>query len=232
MAAPSITNTMTSGTTALAAEMNTNFQDLIDGVSDGTKDLTINQMTADSTVTMSGTTLAYASALTSSSDPIVNFQNTSKWTVNTITELDLAACQKIDMGGANIGVSISPDNNTLYPQAIPKAYGHSVVLGSGSCGAISTAGGAFNFAYSASSWDVSSMAIQFRTPMQDADYSIVANYHKRTGAEPQFGGIAHLTVISQTVSGFVVLALGVRGILMNFGDSGDSQVYFAVFGNQ
>ena len=46
MAAPSITNTFTSNTTALASEMNANFTDIIDGLSSGsTWDVVVSTLT-------------------------------------------------------------------------------------------------------------------------------------------------------------------------------------------
>lgn len=47
MAAPSVTYTFINGTSADAAQVNTNFTDLINGASDGTKDYTINDLTTN-----------------------------------------------------------------------------------------------------------------------------------------------------------------------------------------
>lgn len=54
MAAPSVTNTFVNSTTASATEVNTNFTDLINGASDGTKDYTINALTCAATATFNG----------------------------------------------------------------------------------------------------------------------------------------------------------------------------------
>lgn len=54
MAAPSVTYTFSNGTTASASEVNTNFTDIINGVSDGTKDLSINALTCAGTATLNG----------------------------------------------------------------------------------------------------------------------------------------------------------------------------------
>lgn len=51
MGAPSVTFTLTNGTTIKASDHNTNFQDLINGITDGTKDLTINSLVAAGGVT-------------------------------------------------------------------------------------------------------------------------------------------------------------------------------------
>jgi len=62
MAAPSVTNTFTNGTTADATEVNQNFTDIINGLTDGTEDLTISAITANGAATFNGTvTLGNAS---------------------------------------------------------------------------------------------------------------------------------------------------------------------------
>jgi hypothetical protein len=54
MAAPSVTYTFTNGTTADATQVNTNFTDLINGASDGTKDYTINTLTVNGAASFNG----------------------------------------------------------------------------------------------------------------------------------------------------------------------------------
>lgn len=224
MAAPTITNTMTSGNTALAAEINTNFQDLIDGISDGTKDLTINKLITDSTVTMSGTTTNL-----DATSHTIGFKNASKWTANTITELDLAACQKIDMGGTNIAQTITPDVNTLYPQTIPKAFARVSMKQLGfeeTTGLISVVGGSFNFNYSASSYQNATITVEFLTPMADSDYVVIL-----TGPQDPPSGPMHATVISQTVSNFIINYFDAAGAKVTMDGIGQD-CRFAVFGNQ
>lgn len=54
MAAPSVTWTFTNSTTADATQVNTNFTDLINGASDGTKDYTINALTCNGATVLKG----------------------------------------------------------------------------------------------------------------------------------------------------------------------------------
>lgn len=54
MAAPSYTYTLTNGTTADASQVTQNFTDILNGVSDGTKDLTISALTVGGTATLNG----------------------------------------------------------------------------------------------------------------------------------------------------------------------------------
>jgi hypothetical protein len=54
MAAPSLTFTLTNGSTADASQVMQNFNDLLNGVTDGTKDLSIAALTAAGTATLNG----------------------------------------------------------------------------------------------------------------------------------------------------------------------------------
>jgi hypothetical protein len=63
MANPSYTHSLTNGTTADASQVMQNFNDILNGVTDGTKDLSINALTAAGTVNLNGnTTLGNSSA--------------------------------------------------------------------------------------------------------------------------------------------------------------------------
>lgn len=54
MAAPSLTYTLTNGTTADASQVQQNFTDLLNGYTDGTKDLSISALTCAGTATLNG----------------------------------------------------------------------------------------------------------------------------------------------------------------------------------
>lgn len=54
MAIPSVTYTFSNGTAANATEVNTNFTDLINALTDGTKSLTLDSITAGGTATFNG----------------------------------------------------------------------------------------------------------------------------------------------------------------------------------
>lgn len=54
MASPSVTNTFTNGTSADATQVNTNFTDIINGITDGTKDLSISALTCAGAATLNG----------------------------------------------------------------------------------------------------------------------------------------------------------------------------------
>lgn len=54
MAAPSVTYSFTNGTAADATEVNQNFTDIINGITDGTKDITVNLLQANGAATFNG----------------------------------------------------------------------------------------------------------------------------------------------------------------------------------
>jgi len=54
MAAITVTNTFSNGTTADATQVNTNFTDIINGLSDGTKDVSISALTCAGAATLNG----------------------------------------------------------------------------------------------------------------------------------------------------------------------------------
>jgi hypothetical protein len=54
MASISVSNTFSNGTTADASQINTNFTDIINGTSDGTKDFSISALTVGGTLTANG----------------------------------------------------------------------------------------------------------------------------------------------------------------------------------
>lgn len=54
MPSPSVTNTFANSTTADASQVNTNFTDIISGMSDGTKDLSISALTCAGALTANG----------------------------------------------------------------------------------------------------------------------------------------------------------------------------------
>ena len=62
MASISVTYTFTNGTTASASEVNQNFTDVINGTSDGTKDLNINALTTKTLTANDGVVLGSSSA--------------------------------------------------------------------------------------------------------------------------------------------------------------------------
>jgi hypothetical protein len=78
MAAPSVTYTFVDATTASASEVNTNFTDIINALTDGTSDLTFNNLTAQGTIALNGNmtfgnatgdTITYTGRVASHIDP-------------------------------------------------------------------------------------------------------------------------------------------------------------------
>jgi len=80
MSAPSVTYTFTNGTTADGSQVNQNFTDVLNGISDGSKDLTINDFTANGNVILGSST---ADSL------VINADLSSSITLNTTFTYDI-----------------------------------------------------------------------------------------------------------------------------------------------
>lgn len=91
MAAPAVTYTFSNSTTADASQVNQNFTDIINGVSDGTKDLSISALTCAGNVTFNGnTTIGNNSAddltVTASLASTVSIKTTNSYNVGSSTK--------------------------------------------------------------------------------------------------------------------------------------------------
>jgi hypothetical protein len=89
MASPSVTHTFVNSTTADATQVNTNFTDIINGLTDGSKDLSISALTCAGNFTANGTTNTLGSA--SNDDLIVNASLASTVLLKTTFTYDLGA---------------------------------------------------------------------------------------------------------------------------------------------
>jgi hypothetical protein len=88
MPAPSLTYTLTNGNTADATQVMQNFTDILNGVSDGTKDLSINALTAAGAATLNGhVTLGNAAA----DDLTINASLASSIPVKTTATYNIGA---------------------------------------------------------------------------------------------------------------------------------------------
>jgi len=102
MASPSVTYTFSNGSSADASQVNTNFTDVINGITDGTKDINISALTCAGAVAMNGAvTLGNASG-----DAITV---TGTMTVNTACSLDTAVT--INDSGADVDFRVEGDTD-------------------------------------------------------------------------------------------------------------------------
>lgn len=112
MASPAVTYTFTNGTASDATAVNQNFTDIINGITDGTKDLSINALTAAGNVSISGnTTLGNASGddvtITGSLASTINIKTTNSYNIGSAT-LGLAS---IYFGANSQTVRILPSSS-------------------------------------------------------------------------------------------------------------------------
>lgn len=93
MPAPSVTYTFSNSTVADATEVNQNFTDLVNGVSDGTKDLSISALTCAGNVALNGnTTIGNASS------------DTLTVTASLASTIPIGTTNSYDIGGTSTGL--------------------------------------------------------------------------------------------------------------------------------
>ncbi len=93
MAAPSLTYTLTNGTTADASQVMQNFNDLLNGITDATKDLSISALTVAGTATLNGN-VALGNA---SGDDITH-------TGSLASSIPIKTTNTYDIGSADLGL--------------------------------------------------------------------------------------------------------------------------------
>jgi len=123
MTAPSVTYTFSNGTTADATQVNQNFTDVINGITDGTKDLTISALTVGGTATFNGN-VAVGNA--SSDDLTVTASLASDLPIKTNTTYDIGSLTKglaeLYMGGTSTftaklaAATLSASRNYTIPE--------------------------------------------------------------------------------------------------------------------
>lgn len=137
MASVSVTYSFTNGTTADADEVNTNFTDIINGTSDGTKDFNIAALTCAGTATLNGSVTLGNS---SSDDITFNGSLASTIPIKTTASFDIGSStkglQRIYLGsGSNtvgIGVNSSIGSNVTYQVPHTQGSAGDQILNAGS----------------------------------------------------------------------------------------------------
>jgi hypothetical protein len=96
MANISVTHTFTNGTAADASQVNTNFTDIINGLSDGTKDISISAATFAGTLTANGNTIIG----NSSADDLTV-------TASLASSIPIKTTNSYDIGSATLGLRLA-----------------------------------------------------------------------------------------------------------------------------
>lgn len=140
MASPSVTYTFANSTTADATQVNQNFTDLINGVTDGTKDLSISAFTCAGTATLNGhVNLGNASAddltITASLASTIGIKTTNSFDIGSST-LGLRSLYLADAGSAGrttrvLGATIASSYTLTLPTSAGTAGYNTVNLGTG-----------------------------------------------------------------------------------------------------
>lgn len=127
MALPSVTYSFTNSTTADATEVNTNFTDLINSMTDGTKSFTIDALTAGGTATFNG---AVTLGNSSSDDITVTGSLASDIPIKTTDSYDIGSATKglqtiyIGTGGTEtVGLDAPASVSSSFVLTLPDSAG-------------------------------------------------------------------------------------------------------------
>jgi hypothetical protein len=126
MASPSVTYSFTNGTTADATQVNQNFTDLINGITDGTKDLSISALTCAGTATLNGAVnLGNASADDISVNGSVATAIVPKTTATYALGSSSIGWSYLYLGGSTyvVGLLASGSTTASYNLTLPTATG-------------------------------------------------------------------------------------------------------------
>lgn len=145
MAFITVSNTLSNGQTIDAGELNTNYTDITNGLSDGTKDVTVAAINCTTLATTGAVTLGDASG-------------------DVITVNGTPAFQtKVELAGSDIASGSTPDADTLYPNSIIKAWAQ-ITNGSLTEG----------FNCTVADNGTGDYSVTFKTNMADNNYAVVA----------------------------------------------------------
>lgn len=127
MPAPSVTHTFTNGTTADATQVNQNFTDIINGVSDGTKDLSISALTVAGTATLNGAvTLGNATGddvtITGSLASTIPIKTTNSFNIGSAT---------LGLASVYLGSSAGAFTTRLLGAAVSSSYSFTLPVDGG-----------------------------------------------------------------------------------------------------
>jgi hypothetical protein len=138
MAAPTYSYTLTNGTTADADQVQQNFNDILNGVSDGTKDLSVSAFTAAGAATLNGAvTLGNGTAdditFTGSLASSIPIKTDSTFNIGSATlGLNLVyLTQNSNSVALSADASASADYTFSYPPAAGASGTHLITTGSG-----------------------------------------------------------------------------------------------------
>ncbi len=122
MASPSVTYTFSNSTTADATQVNQNFTDLINGLSDGTKDLSISALTCAGVVTLNGNvTIGNAS----SDDFTLTASLASSIPIKTTNTYDIGSSTK-GLRYAYFGDTADTDTHKVQGQSLAASVTHTL----------------------------------------------------------------------------------------------------------
>lgn len=204
MAAPSLTYTLTNGATADASQVMQNYNDILNGITDGTKDLSISALTCAGTATLNGhVNLGNASA----DDLTITASLASTLAIKTNTSFDIGSATKglnaVYMGGTStftaklIAATLSASRVYTIPEVSADAsfvmtQGTQTIVGAKSFSTAMAANAGINVSGAASSYDLntggSGIVCNINSSVSNAGAGDVCLKVRFTGDDDATGG--------------------------------------------
>jgi len=142
MAIPSVTYSFSNGSVASAPDVNTNFQDILNAISDGTGDLSFNTLTLTSTLTANGNvTLGNAAGDTLTVNATPTFVAATTFSSTTTFNGAATFNGDVNIGDAS-GDTITVDGTTTFNEAVTVTTGRLLTEDNGGFQIHTTAGDA------------------------------------------------------------------------------------------
>lgn len=143
MAIPSVTNTFSNGTTADATQVNTNFTDLINALTDGTKSITVDAITAAGNVSFQGNvTLGNGSV----DDLTISASLASTIPIKTNNSFDIGSAT-LGLAGVYLGAPSSRTTRVKSNQSIASSFTLTLPVSVGSAGQKAVTDGSGNLSF-------------------------------------------------------------------------------------
>lgn len=187
MAAPSVTYTFTNGTTASATEVNQNFTDIINGLTDGTEDLTISALTVGGVATFNGNvTLGNATA----DDLTISASLAATINIKTNNSFDIGSAT-LGLASVYLGAPSSRTTRVRSNQSLSASYTLTLPDGGGTSRYYPETDGSGNLSWRKPSYsgaDIRNLAISFSVAA-NALTATVAGYDGTALSSTNFGTV-------------------------------------------
>lgn len=192
MANPSVTYTFSNGTTADATQVNQNFTDLINGLTDGTKSLTVDAITAAGAVSFQGNvTLGNGSV----DDLTVSASLASSIPIKTNNSFDIGSAT-LGLAGVYLGAPSSRSTRIRSNQSIAASFTLITPVSAGSAGQKMVTDGSGNLSFANSGFQLDNLGLLVSV----SGNALTVALKDASGSDPSASSPVYVTFRSATLT--------------------------------